>query len=93
MITQLAPSDCSIAHLPAVADRIAVLVPADAKATTLLDALMVALAEMFLRYKMRPVQPVGVGSVRTTCAGENVAPEKIRDESVDVTVYVFVVID
>lgn len=86
IVTQLEPSDCSIAHFPAVAAKIAVPVPAEPIGTTLLEALMVALTEMFLRYRILPVHPVGVGRVRTTCAGENVAPEKMSDESVAATV-------
>ena len=86
MVIQLAPSDCSIAHFPAVAAKIAVPVPEDVMGTTFVDALIMALAEMFLRYRIRPVQLEAVGNVTTTWAGEKVAPEKIKDESVEATV-------
>ena len=80
-MTQLVPSDCNIANLPAVAAKIAVPVEAEPRGTTLVEALTTEFAEIFLTYNTRPEQVLAVGRVNVLFA-----VEKIRDESVDATV-------
>ena len=82
-VTQLVPSDWSIANFPAAADRMAVPAVTDPSGITMLEALVTLMAVIVLRNRMRPGNDAAVGSVSVTFVVVNRS-----DESVAATVYV-----
>ncbi len=68
MITQLVPSETSVANLPAVAARIVVPAVLEPIGLTFEDAEFIAKAAMVLIYSTLPVKDAGAGSVTVQVA-------------------------
>ena len=68
MITQLVPSETSVANFPAVAARIAVPAVLEPIGFTFEDAEFIAKAVIVLRYNTLPVKDAGAGSVTVQVA-------------------------
>ena len=65
MMTQLVPSDTTVAQAPEVAPKMPVLAEPPVIGTTLLDAELSAWAWVFLKFTVRPTQSEAAGSVTT----------------------------